>query len=59
MRFKDFNDDELYVLKRTMIESSVKIHLLGDYEESVMKLHDELANEILTELKRRKCNEKY
>lgn len=53
-RFKEFTDDELYMLKRQAIESSFEIVMMDKYEEELVKIHGELLNEIILEIKLRK-----
>ena len=52
-KFNGFNDDELYMLKRALIESSYKICCEGNYNDDEIQLHNDLLNESIDEIKRR------
>jgi len=52
-KFEHFTDDELYILKRQAIESSWKIVMSGKYNDYEGKIHNQLMNEIINEIKRR------
>ena len=55
-RFKDFTEDELYMLKRQSIESSFNIMELDAYTNCQCVIHKDLMNEILEEFRRRQYN---
>lgn len=55
-KYKGFNDSELYMLKRALIESSGEIALSGFYNDAEIKLSGRLLNEIVDEIKRRSKN---
>ena len=55
-KFEYFTDNELYILKRQAIESSCKIVMSGKYNEFEGKIHNQLLNEIIDEIKRRENN---
>lgn len=54
-RFKDFNDDELYMLKRAMIEAEKHIfeHNLN-YDEDKQRILNDLLNESIDNIKERR-----
>lgn len=53
-KYKNFSDAELYTLKIQAVESSFEITMSGHYEEDIIKIHDELMNGLVNELKRRR-----
>lgn len=55
-RLDRFTDAELYILKRALIESSGEIALSGLYNDAEIKIHGQLLNEIIEEIKRRSKN---
>ena len=54
-RFKEFSDDELYILKRAMIEAEKHIfeHSLN-YDEDEQKILNDLLNESIDNIKERR-----
>lgn len=52
-KYKNFTDDELYILKRQAIESSARIVMSGTYTDDEIETHKSLLNEITDEIKRR------
>ena len=52
-RFEQFTEDEVYILFRQVMESSAEIVLSGDYNKQEIKIHNDLLNEMIDELKRR------
>lgn len=52
-RFLMLSDDEIYILKRALIESSGQIALSGFYDDLEIKMHGNLLNEIVDEIKYR------
>ncbi len=52
-KFKMFTDDELYILKRQAIESSSRIVMSGSYSDNEIKIHNNIINEIIDEIKYR------
>lgn len=52
-RFLMLSDDEIYILKRALIESSRQIALSGFYDDLEIKMHENLLNEIIDEIKYR------
>jgi predicted transposase len=53
-KFAAFTDDELYMLKRQAIESSYNIIMDGEkYNEYKKKMHGELLNQIIEEIRSR------
>ena len=50
-RFKEFTDDEIYMLRRMAMESSWNIVMKGKHSEEEVKLHNDLLNEIHSERK--------
>ena len=55
-RFKEFTDDEVYVLSRQAIESSYNIICEKNYNEDEIKIHTDLMNELVDERKLRDYN---
>ena len=53
-RFKEFSDEEIYILSRQAIESSYEILMSETYNESEQDLHRKLLNELISERKLRK-----
>lgn len=48
MRFEQFNDDELYMLKRAMIEAQKRIYEFGpNYEDKELEMLNNLLNEAI------------
>ena len=56
-KFEYFTDKELYILKRQAIESSWVIIMSGEYNDYEGKIHNQLLNEIIEEIKRRENGE--
>jgi len=56
-RFRNFTDDELYVLHRHAIKSSVEIVCTGKYDEICKTLHCNLINEIIDEMRNREAGQ--
>ena len=52
-RFKEMTDDEVYILLRQAVESSFNIVMSGRYNKYECKLHKDLMNELIDELKKR------
>ena len=54
-RFKEFSDDELYILKRAMIEAEKHIfeHCLN-YNEDEQRILNDLLNESIDNIKERR-----
>ena len=52
-KYELFTDDELYILKRQAIESSYHIVMEDRYSESECKIHNDIMNEIIDEIKYR------
>ena len=52
-RLDQFNDNEIYLLKRMAIESSWTIVMSGKYSKEEIKLHNKLLNEFTEEDGRR------
>lgn len=52
-RFKDFTDDEVYMLSRQAIEASFEIMMKSRYNEYEAKIHSALMNELADENKLR------
>lgn len=54
LRFKDFNEDELYILKRALIEATIHIWTKeehGGYTEDELDLFDKLLAEVIENIK--------
>ena len=58
-RFKEFTDDELYVLKRQAVESSWEIIMSGNYAEDLTPIHSKIWNEVLEEISNREAVKYY
>lgn len=58
-RFKHFNLDELYILKRQAIESSYEILMSGRYPAEQGERHANLTQEIIEEIRRRGVRDEY
>ena len=52
-RFDQFTENEVYILFRQAMESSAEIVMMGNYNQEEIKLHNNLLNEMIDELKRR------
>ena len=52
-RFLMLSDDEIYILKRALIESGRQIALSGFYDDLEIKMHENILNEIVDEIKYR------
>lgn len=54
-RFNQFNDSELYILKRALIEASKYIYMKDkmNYDEQELKLFDDLLAEAIDNIKER------
>ena len=52
-RFEKFTEDEVYILFRQATESSAEIVLSDNYNKQEIKIHNDLLNELIDELKRR------
>lgn len=52
-RFCDFDDNELYMLKRQAIEASYNIVMENKYSAQEIKMHNKLLNEIVSECGKR------
>lgn len=53
-KFSRFNDEEMYVIKRSLMDSSFKFHMEDTYEDSHRTIHKDLMNEAVEEIKNRK-----
>jgi hypothetical protein len=53
-KFKEFTDDELYVLKRAFVESSFEFFMGDKYVEGERQHHKDMHNAVVDEIKRRK-----
>ena len=51
-RFDQFTENEVYILFRQAMESSAEIVMMGNYNQEEIKLHNNLLNEMIDELKR-------
>ena len=52
-RFDKFTEDEVYILFRQAMEASAEIVMMGSYNNQEIKIHNDLLNEMIDELKRR------
>lgn len=52
-RFEKFTENEVYILFRQAMESSAEIVMMGDYNNQEIKIHNNLLNELIDELRRR------
>ena len=52
-RFDKFTENEVYILFRQAMESSAEIVMMGNYNQEEIKIHNDLLNELIDELKRR------
>ena len=52
-RFEKFTEVEVYILFRQAMGSSAAIVLMGNYNNQEIKIHNDLLNELIDELKRR------
>ena len=52
-RFEKFTEDEVYILFRQAMEASAEIVMLWSYNNQEIKIHNDLLNEMIDELKRR------
>jgi hypothetical protein len=52
-RFDQFTENEVYILFRQAMEASAEIVMMGNYNKQEIKLHNNLLNEMIDELKRR------
>ena len=52
-RWSGFTDKEIYMLKRSLMESSFEIHMMKDYSKEQRKMHEDLLNELGGEDSRR------
>jgi len=58
-RFAQFNDDELYMLKRALIEFQKYIYMVDDdemYSEEEQKIENDLLNEAIDNIKHREAH---
>lgn len=53
-KFAFLSDDELYLLKRCMIESSFNIFCVKDYTTEEKALHSKLSDDIIDEIRKRR-----
>lgn len=60
LRFEQFNDSELYILKRALIEASKYIYMEEkmNYTQEELKLFDNLLAEAIDNIKERDAKEK-
>ena len=58
LRFRELNDDELYILKRSFIEAQKYIYMnnSGNYSEQELNLMNKLLNEVIDNIKARDSN---
>ena len=52
-KWENFTDEEIYMLKRQAMEGSFEIVMTGKYSESEKRIHNELLNGVIDEIKRR------
>lgn len=52
-RFKEFSDDEIYMLSRQAIEGSFEIVIGDKYSKEEKQIHSKLINELADERKKR------
>ena len=52
-RYKDFTDEEIYILQQVFTEASLNMVMTDKYNEEQVKLYNDLYNEIIEEDKKR------
>lgn len=54
---KNFTDQEIYVIKRSLIHASFKFHMEDEYPKCLHAVHNKLLNEFSAEDKKRAEND--
>lgn len=55
-KYENFTDDEIYILSRQAIESSLEIVMSGNYQKAAAEIHNRLLNELIAERRDRLNN---